>query len=57
MKKDEKKKTEDNCIDSFNELVHEGTEQLDLEAKQLVEKVDTESRVRDYQGPWKNIIT
>jgi TRAP transporter 4TM/12TM fusion protein len=57
LKKDEKKKKEDNCIDSFNELVHEKTEQLDLEAKQLVEKVDTESRVRDYQGPWKNIIT
>ncbi|MEA5093517.1 MAG: TRAP transporter permease [Sedimentibacter saalensis] len=57
MKKDENKKTEDNCIDSLDELVHEEKEQLDMEAKQLVEKVDTESRVRDYHGPWKNIIT
>lgn len=57
MKNDENNKTELDCRDSLEELVREEKEQLDMEAKKIVEKVDTESRVRDYNGPWKNIIT
>lgn len=58
MKKNENNKTELDCRDSLEELVHdEEKELLDMEAKKIVEKVDTESRVRDYHGPWKNIIT
>lgn len=57
MKKNENNKTELDCRDSLEELVNEEKELLNMEAKKLVEKVDTESRVRDYHGPWKNIIT
>lgn len=57
LKKDENKKKEGGLRDSLDELFHGEKEQLDAEAKQLVEKVDTESRVRDYHGLWKNIIT
>lgn len=57
MKKDENNKEGVSLRDSLEELVPEEKEQLDMEARQLVEKVDTESRVRDYHGLWKNIIT